>query len=151
MKQEIFQWKVHHAGISVANLDNSIAWYQHCLGFELEKKLYVEQIPAQIAFIKRDDFRIELFELADAHPLPSDRREPNLDIRTHGHKHFCLGVLDAKQAFAELRDKGADIVFEAVIDGTPMGFLRDNNGNLIELIEYPELWNATDEQAGEQK
>lgn len=141
MNKDVFAWKPHHGGISVANLDESIQWYQDYLGFELEKKLYVEQIPAQVAFVKCGDFRIELFELPHAHPLPNDRRMPNLDVLTHGHKHLCFAVRDAKQAFAELHAKQADIVFEKIIDGTPMGFLRDNTGNLIELIEFPELWN----------
>lgn len=140
MDKDVFAWKPHHGGISVANLDESIAWYQNCLGFELEKKQFIEQIKATVAFIKRGDFRIELFEMPDANPLPSDRRMPNLDIQTHGHKHLCFAVLDARQAFVQLREKQADIVFEAVIGGTAMGFLRDNTGNLIELIEYPDLW-----------
>lgn len=141
MSKDVFAWKPHHGGISVADLDESIAWYCNYLGFELEKKQFIEQIPAQIAFIQRGDFRIELFELPNAQPLPDERRMPNLDVQTHGHKHLCFAVQDAKQAFAELREKNADIVFEAVIGGTAMGFLRDNTGNLIELIEYPDLWN----------
>ncbi|MDO7410080.1 VOC family protein [Acinetobacter baumannii] len=140
MTKDVFAWKVHHGGISVPNLDESIAWYGEFLGFELEKRLFIEQIPAEIAFIKRGDFRIELLQLPDAKLMSDERSIPNQDIRTHGHKHLCFGVLDANAAFAELRAKGADIVFEAVTGGTPMGYLRDNAGNLLELIEFPELW-----------
>ncbi|HEO1802613.1 TPA: VOC family protein [Acinetobacter baumannii] len=140
MGKDVFVWKIHHGGISVANLDESIEWYCKYLGFELEKKQFIEQIPAHIAFIQRGDFRIELFEFPNANPLPDERRIPNLDVQTIGHKHLCFAVHDAKQAFAQLRHKNADIVFEAVIGGTAMGFLRDNTGNLIELIEFPDLW-----------
>lgn len=141
-----FAIKPHHGGISVPNLDEAIAWYVKMLDFELESRAFIEQIPAHIAFIRSADYRIELFELEHAQPLPSDRREPHLDLLTHGHKHLCFAVQDAPAAFAELREKGADIVFENVIGGTPMGFLRDNSGNLLELIQYPTLWSVQGEQ-----
>jgi len=136
----MFAIKPHHGGISVPSLDASIDWYRTMLGFELESRAFIEQIPAHIAFIRSGDYRLELFQLEQAKPLPADRREPHLDLQTHGHKHLCFAVQDAPAAFAALRAKGADIVFENVIDGTPMGFLRDNSGNLLELIQYPALW-----------
>ncbi|AEV60859.1 MAG: VOC family protein [Pseudomonas sp.] len=141
----MFAIKPHHGGISVPNLDESIDWYRLMLGFELESRAFISQIPAEIAFIRCGDYRIELFQLDQAHPLPADRREPHLDLKTHGHKHLCFAVQDAPAAFAVLRGKGANIVFENVIDGTPMGFLRDNSGNLLELIQCPALWSAQGE------
>ncbi|MFV5516887.1 VOC family protein [Acinetobacter gerneri] len=135
-----FEVKIQHGGISVKNIDETIAWYEKMLGFELETKQYIEQIPAYIAFIRSGDFRIELFELENVAALPEDRKYPHLDLKTQGHKHLCFAVQDAVQAFKQLREKGADIVFENIIHGTPMGFLRDNNGNLLELIQFPELW-----------
>lgn len=137
---DVFALKPHHGGISVPDLDEAIDWYRLMLGFELESRTFIEQIPAEVAFIRQGDYRIELFQLEGAKPLPADRREPHLDLLTHGHKHLCFAVQDASAAFAQLRSKGADIVFEHVIGGTPMGFLRDNSGNLLELIQYPALW-----------
>lgn len=136
----MFTIKPHHGGISVPNLDESIEWYRVMLGFELEHRAFIEQIPAEIAFVRRDDFRLELFQLQNAQALPGDRREPHLDLKTHGHKHLCFAVQYALAAFEALRGKGADIVFENIIDVTPMGFLRDNSGNLLELIQCPALW-----------
>lgn len=143
----MFAIKPHHGGLSVPNLDESIDWYRMMLSFELESRAFIPQIPAEIAFICQGDYRIELLQLQDAQALPSDRREPHLDLKTHGHKHLCFAVQDAQTAFQELRDKGADIVFENVIDGTPMGFLRDNSGNLLELIQFPALWPAFGERS----
>ncbi|RRW40420.1 VOC family protein [Pseudomonas luteola] len=136
-----FSLKPHHGGISVPDLNAAIAWYSEMLGFTLENRQYIPQIPATVAFIRQGDYRIELFELEGAAPLPPDRREPHLDLLTHGHKHLCFAVPDVTQAFDILRSKGADIVFERVIEGTPMGFLRDNAGNLLELIQDPDLWS----------
>ncbi|MEQ6290595.1 VOC family protein [Vogesella sp. GCM10023246] len=132
--------KPHHAGISVPDLDASIDWYGRMFGFELESRVFIDIIPADVAFMRRGNFRIELFQLQGAAPLPADRREPNRDLLTHGNKHVCYAVPDVVATVAALREKGADIVFQKTVQGTAMAFLRDNAGNLIELIEAPELW-----------
>jgi len=132
--------KPHHAGVSVPDLDAAIAWYGRMFGFEVEMRAYIDLIPAHVAFIRRGDFRFELFQVEGAAPLPPERREPNLDVRTHGNKHVCFGVQDVPATVRGLREKGADIVFEKVVQGTPMAFLRDNAGNLVELIQAPDLW-----------
>lgn len=133
----------HHVGISVPDIDVAIGWYQRMLGFELEMRAFIDIIPADVAFVRRGDFRLELFQVEGAEPLPAERREPNQDVRTHGNKHLCLAVLDVPTTVAGLREKGADIVFEKEVQGTPMAFIRDNSGNLLELIQCPELWTSS--------
>jgi methylmalonyl-CoA/ethylmalonyl-CoA epimerase len=125
----------HHFGISVPDLDAAVAWYGHMLGFVLEQQVSIEEIPARIAFVRRDQYRIEIFEVPGATPLPAERRVPNLDLRTHGNKHMCFEVPDVPAAVAALRDAGADIAFELCVDGNPTAFIRDVSGNLIELLE----------------
>src|SRR5262245_18192568 len=98
----------HHFGISVPSLDEALAWYERMLGFTLEERLTIDKIPAHIAFIRRGDFRVEIFEVAGAAPLPEDRRTPNLDLKTHGNKHMCFEVPDVPAAVARLRAAGAD-------------------------------------------
>ena len=133
--------KPDHFGISVPDMDASLAWYQRVLGFELQFRVYLDIIPAHVAFIQRGSFRIELFQLEQAKPLPEERRLPNTDLTTHGNKHMCFGVQDMEQMLVHLREQDADIVFTKVIQGTPTTFLRDNSGNLIEMIELPHLWD----------
>ncbi|HYP30516.1 MAG TPA: VOC family protein, partial [Burkholderiaceae bacterium] len=95
--------RAHHFGISVPDLEAAVAWYQRMLGFSLEERLFIEKIPAHIAFVKRGDFRIEIFQVEGAAPLPDDRRTPNLDLKTHGNKHMCFEVPDVPAAVAALR------------------------------------------------
>lgn len=125
----------HHFGISVPHLEAAIAWYERMLGFSVEERLHIAKIPAHIAFVKRGDFRIEIFEVEGAAPLPDDRRVPNLDLKTHGNKHMCFEVPDVPAAVAALRSAGADIAFELTVDGNPTAFVRDCAGNLIELLQ----------------
>jgi methylmalonyl-CoA/ethylmalonyl-CoA epimerase len=125
----------HHFGISVPDLDAAVNWYGEMLGFALESTMTIREIPARIAFVRRDAYRIEIFEVPGATPLPDARREPNLDLLTHGNKHMCFEVPDVPAAVAALRSRGADIAFELVVNGNPTAFIRDVCGNLIELLE----------------
>ncbi|WP_437883931.1 VOC family protein [Pseudomonas sp. LRF_L74] len=143
--------KPHHFGVSVPDMEAAIDWYGRMFGFEVEMRAFIDIIPADVAFMRHGDFRIELFQVAGASALPAERREPNQDVRTHGNKHMCLAVLDVPASVQGLREKGADIVFEKVVQGTPMAFIRDPAGNLIELIQCPELWHrATSDKENSQ-
>ena len=105
-----------HFGISVPDLDAAVDWYQRMLGFSLEERLFMAKIPAHIAFVQRADFRIEIFQVEGAAPLPDDRRVPNRDLETHGNKHMCFEVPDVPAASAALRSAGADIAVEGTVD-----------------------------------
>lgn len=134
------EFKFHHGGLSVPNLDDSIAWYQRMLGFELERRFHIAPIPADVAIVRRNDMRLELFEVQKATVLPEDRRYPDRDLQTHGNKHVAFVVRDAMQTLEQLESRGADI---AMVVNAPHGrgfFVRDNAGNLVEFVEEPSMW-----------
>lgn len=125
-----------HVGISVPDIDASIAWYVQMLGFRLVSDKYFDQLPARIAFLELGDFSIELFQVPGAALLPDDRRVPNLDIRTHGTKHVAYAVEDLYGLMETLKSKGVDVAMDLFpMEGDLVAFIRDNAGNLIELIE----------------
>jgi methylmalonyl-CoA/ethylmalonyl-CoA epimerase len=136
-----FELKYHHSGVSVPELESSIAWYIEMLGFELEKQDYMAHLKAKVAFLRRDDLRVELFEVEGAVAMPEGRRDPDKDLCTRGNKHISYAVKDVRAAAEELKRRGVDIVF--VVDlgpGVTVSFIRDNAGNLIELTQQPDLW-----------
>jgi catechol 2,3-dioxygenase-like lactoylglutathione lyase family enzyme len=127
----------HHGGVSVPSLDEAITWYGRVLGFEVEKRFYVEAAKAKAAMIGKGPLRFELFEVEGAEPLPDDRRHPPTDLKTHGNKHVAFQVDDLEAFLLEMAVKGADIAFvvrEAFGKGC---FIRDCAGNLIEFVEEP--------------
>ena len=133
--------KPHHLGISVADLEASIAWYREKLDFKVVNRLTIDTIPAKIAFLQHGDFAVELFEVPGASPLPEDRRVPNKDLRTHGTKHIALAVQDTKKVVDLLKERGVDIAKDITeVDQTIIAFIRDNTGNLIEIFQQPELF-----------
>src|SRR5262245_18910969 len=123
--------KFHHGGLSVPDLDASIDWYRRVLGFEVESRFAIPQVPAEVAMIRRGELRMELFAVPDAATLPDERRSPNLDIRTHGNKHVAFAIPNADATADELRRRGADIVFVGHFPWGSNVFVRDNAGNLI--------------------
>ena len=135
-----FEVKFDHAGISVPDLESSIAWYGTMLGFELEGRAFLPPVQAQIAFLRRGNLRVELFEVPGAAALPDARRVPDEDLRTHGNKHVCYAVKDARAAADELKSRGADIVFVKEMPQATVVYIRDNAGNLIELVQRAEPW-----------
>jgi methylmalonyl-CoA/ethylmalonyl-CoA epimerase len=74
-----------------------------------------------------------LFEVPGAAGLPEERRFPDRDMKTHGIKHFSLGVKNVLKTLVILKKRGVDIAMENVVEGEPMAFIRDNSGNLIEI------------------
>jgi methylmalonyl-CoA/ethylmalonyl-CoA epimerase len=134
-----FEISFHHIGISVENLEESIAWYREKLGFEEVMRMDQGETIKEmsIAHIKRGNCYIELFQVAGAEPLPEYRRDPNADLRVHGLKHFGLQVPDLQAAVKDLKAKGVEIAMEPIdTPGVAFVFIRDNSGNAFELIEF---------------
>ncbi len=131
------EFTFHHGGVSVPSLDEAIDWYGRVLGFELEKRFYIEAAASHTAMVKKGPLRFELFEVEGAAPLPDDRRHPPSDVKTHGNKHVAFRVDDLEEFLVEVEAKGADVAF-VVRENFGRGcFLRDCAGNLIEFVEEP--------------
>ena len=128
----------NHVALSVPNIAESIAWYEKMLGF----KGTVRGTPGPnarqiVADLRRGNVTIELFQVADAAPLPESRKNPSEDFRTHGVKHFGFEVKNLPAVLAELKAKGVKTVFDLRITPTEdFAFISDNAGNAIELIEH---------------
>lgn len=90
---------------------------------------------APLRDLKNGPLRIELFEAAGARPLPAERREPNVDLRTHGNKHVSFVVENVREFAEVLRQRGADIVWVREFEFGANIFIRDNAGNLIEFVQ----------------
>ena len=135
--------KPHHVGISVANMEESISWYQKHLDFELVWCRDFPPINTKIAFLKHGDFQVELFEHSDTKPLADYRKHPLTDIQFQGTKHICFVMENGLEALHErLITEGVDVAMslrESPPKDALMCFIRDNTGNLIEIIQLKTL------------
>ena len=114
---------VNHVGISVARMDDAIAYYTKTLGFQEAAVLRDEKGQPTLAFIQvsRNTF-IEL------NPATADRPA--------GLTHFGLQVDDAKAAAATLKQRG--VMIEDPRPGRTVSFITsmtDPAGVRIELSE----------------
>lgn len=133
MNQDI---KILHVGLSVNDMEESIAWYQDVLGFEKVSDDYIPPLQCRIVFLQHDDFKIELFKHDESLPIPAERLHPNSDIQTIGTKHMCLSHPDVTGLFADLKEKGVKIALGPQTMGEDvMGYINDPNGILIEFIQ----------------
>ena len=131
------EFTFHHGGVSVPSLDAAIAWYGRVLGFELEKRFWIEAARSHTAMVRKGPLRFELFEVEDAAPLPDDRRHPPSDLKTHGNKHVAFRVDDLETFLVEMVAKQVDIAFVVREEFGKGCFIRDCAGNLIEFVEEP--------------
>lgn len=127
--------RFHHGGVSVPDLEAAIAWYCDMLGFEVERRFEVPRAGAKAVFLKRDDVRMEMFEVAGAAPLPEDRRHPHADLRTHGNKHVAFAITSYDAFLDELKARGAEIVLTVGESFGRAFFVRDGVGNVVEFVE----------------
>jgi catechol 2,3-dioxygenase-like lactoylglutathione lyase family enzyme len=129
----------HHGGVSVPSLDDAIEWYGRVLGFEVERRFYIQAAKSHTALVKKGALRFEIFEVEGASPLPESRRHPPSDAKTHGNLHVAFRIDCLDDFLAEMESKGADIAFVVREDFGKGCFLRDCAGNLIEFVEEPNI------------
>lgn len=130
--------KVLHTGISVRNMDEAIEWYNKNLGFTVARvDGYCPPLKANIVFIERDGYEIELFEYDEPKPIPEDRLTPNTDLQTCGCKHVAFAIDDIDAFKERFLANGGDIAHEVRMGADAVMFVRDPSGTLIELIQQP--------------
>lgn len=130
----------HHVGVSVADMDGSVDWWQRMLGFTLQRRYVLESIPAEIAMLANGALHVELLRVTEPRPADTERRVPDDDLRTCGNKHIALSVADVRAMVETLRAKGVDVVWvKDLPNGRSASFIRDNEGNLIELVQFPKV------------
>lgn len=132
------EFTFHHGGVSVPSLQEAIDWYGRVLGFEVEKRFYIEAAKSHTAMLRKGPLRFEIFEVEGAAPLPEDRRHPPADLRTHGNKHVAFRVADLEEFLSEIEQKQVDVAFVVRENFGKGCFIRDCAGNLIEFVEEPD-------------
>ncbi len=140
-----------HTGLTVRDLDRSLAFYRDALGmetvFEQEKEGgYLAAIVgypgahvrmAHLAF-PGDSHRLELFQYLE----PEPRGAPG-EPRDLGITHVCLMVEDIEALHERLREAGVDFYSDPVLVDTGANaggvgvYLRDPDGITLELFQRP--------------
>lgn len=138
---------VHHVGMSVASLDDALAFWERFLGAPaLWRELLNRPYLAKIVSIKGAFVALPggvILELLDYEA--SDKRSNPESTANPGNIHLCLAVEDARLAWKHAVDCGATPVSlegPIEVDGAPnvgarVAYLRIHDGITLELFQPP--------------
>jgi methylmalonyl-CoA/ethylmalonyl-CoA epimerase len=128
--------RIHHVGVAVANLEESVALYRTALGAELVHRASNEKEGLEAAFLRVGDGELELMApLRDDSPVGKF-----LAKRGPGLHHVAYGVTDIVKALTDARAAGLELI-DAVprmgMHGTRIAFVHPKslNGVLTEFVE----------------
>lgn len=132
----------HHVGITVADLETVLPFYRDVLGLEVvdrfevsgeafEAAVDVDGAAGRFAHLEADGVRIELVEYD-----PEGEAVPSSELNQSGAVHVGLTVSDLESFYADLPEDVPTLSEpRTTASGTTICFLRDPEGNLIELLE----------------
>jgi catechol 2,3-dioxygenase-like lactoylglutathione lyase family enzyme len=140
--------RLTHIGIGVADMERAVAFYRDALGFAWEHELRMEGGPTDTllrlrgsklhaVYLTRDGVRIELLHFASPPAPPRHERV----LTEPGLTHLSLRVASMDEATALVRRHGGDVLDDTMLRfpeaETFACFVRDPDGQLIELIQAP--------------
>jgi len=127
-----------HVALSVGNLDKMEAWYKTCFNMREIQHLEIESMQVRTVLLQAPNgFKVELIELKNS---TREQRftDPLNAASVQGYGHMALIVKDLHTVFNELINNGALQVIPpspAVKKGDTYAYVKDLEGNLIELIQ----------------
>ena len=116
--------QIHHSSVIVTDPDRARDFYTRVLG--------MEEVPYPSTF----SIAVIWFKLAGQQIHLMIKDQPD----TISPRHVALQVADAVAARAALRQQGVEIKESVCIPGSDRFFIRDPDGNCIELIEWKIPW-----------
>jgi len=128
-----------HVGLSVADLEAMIGFYERVFGFAVEVRFEIPPAGLRGAMLRTPDgLGLELLQRDGSidRPAPGD---PQQALLLRGPGHWALAVPDVPAAFARLTAAGAREVWSPRPAPPPapghMAYLADPEDNLIELVQ----------------
>jgi len=128
--------RIHHVGVAVADLDESIRIYESALGAQLVHRATNEKEGLEAAFLRVGDGEVELMAaLRDDSPVGKFMAK-----RGPGLHHVAYAVTDIDEALADARTSGLELIDSEPrigMHGTRIAFLHPKSvgGVLTELVE----------------
>jgi len=135
--------QIHHTGITVRNLEESIAFYKKVFGFEhvggcdltVEAEGEMKGVQIRIAFLRAGEDSVELLEYLKPKTVDTVKQVP----WRPGSQHVSFKVSDIWGIYERNRDEvnfmSAPIDYKSEEIDTTWVYLWDPNGTILELSE----------------
>lgn len=117
---------IHHASLIVADTARALAFYRDVLGLP---ELARPDLPFPGAWLGAGDQQIHLLELPNPDPVDGRPEHGGRDR----HVAFSVSGLEAIRQ----RLEAASVAYTMSCSGRPALFVRDPDGNAMELMEAP--------------
>ncbi len=141
----------HHVGITVSDLDRSVALFTEVLGYELMNRAgrdpaMIARITGilgadiEVAYVRRPDSVVELL----CYRSPEDRSTITGRSCDSGHTHLAFDVRGIEAVVETLREWGFTPRSEPVVNpsgpngGAKVVYLESEDRLMLELIERPQ-------------
>jgi glyoxylase I family protein len=141
-----------HTGITVSNLERSLAFWRDVLGFEFSHRAHqTGEMAKQITGVKGAELKLAVVNTPDGHKIelleyfvPADRRK-DIDVRPCdvGHVHVALAVENLDPLLAKIAASGwkaagkPQMLTAGPNAGKRVVYVRDPDGTTIEFMELP--------------
>ena len=149
-----------HTGITVSNLERSLAFWRDVLGFEFSHSAHQKgEMAEQITGVKGAELKLAVVKAPGGHKIelleylsPADRRkdvDPSTSVRTSlrpcdvGHVHVALTVENLEPLLEKITGSGWQAAGkpQTLTAGPNAGkrviYVRDPDGTTIEFMELP--------------
>ena len=141
-----------HTGITVSNLERSLAFWRDVLGFEFSHSAHQKgEMAEQITGVRGPELRIAVVKAPGGHKIelleylaPADRKK-DVDLRPCdvGHVHVALTVDDLDAVLKKIAESGWQAAGQpqTLTAGPNAGkrviYVRDPDGTTIEFMQMP--------------
>jgi catechol 2,3-dioxygenase-like lactoylglutathione lyase family enzyme len=140
-----------HTGITVSNLERSLAFWRDVLGFELSHTAHQKgELAQEITGVEGAEIKLAVLRASGGHKIelleylaPADRKHPNLRSCDVGSVHVALLVEDLDAVLAQIAASGWEAAGkpQTLNTGPNAGkrvvYVRDPDGTTIELMQQP--------------
>ena len=140
-----------HTGITVSNLERSLAFWRDVLGFELSHTAHQKgELAEEITGIPGAELKLAVLKAPGGHKIelleylaPADRKRANVRPCDAGSVHVALLVQDLDAALAQIAASGWEAAGkpQTLTRGPNAGkrvvYVRDPDGTTIELMQPP--------------
>jgi len=140
-----------HTGITVSNLERSLAFWRDVLGFEFSHSAHQKgERPEQITGVKGAELKLAVVKTPSGHKIelleyfaPADRRRVDLRPCDVGHVHVALIVDDLDAVLEKIGASGwkaagnPQILMQGPNAGKRVVYVRDPDGTTIEFMQMP--------------
>jgi glyoxylase I family protein len=147
-----------HTGITVSNLERSLAFWRDVLGFEFSHAAHQKgELTQEVTGVEGAEIKLAVLKTPGGHKIelleylaPADRRPSNLRPCDVGSVHVALLVEDLDAALAHIAASGwkaagkPQILTKGPNAGKRVVYVRDPDGTTIELMQIAKESSSTD-------